>query len=182
MTKLMMACCGSVPFRAVAVATARDTILESFEAAYKKRRRELQRRNRERKRSRAMERARTLAIESRLAAMGVPIYASNNTAAAGGRGGQGVAASYSKHLNVEALTAEQLKAAEEEALAEWNGSTNSRAGGTDADPRSRALEDVRALQDDLATQSVTSDEGYREFTERIAREERNEKHFKVSRY
>ncbi len=126
-----------------------------------------------------MERARTLAIERRLTAIGVPIYAANKAAPAGGRGGQGVAASHTKHLNIEALTSDQLKAAEEEALGEVNVSSTSRSGETDTDPRSRALEDVRTLQDELATQSVTSEEGYREFTRKIAREERNEKYLKV---
>ena len=43
----------------------------------------------------------------------------------------------------------------------------------------KALEDVRRLQDELTQQSLMSEEGYREFQERMAQEEKMENWIKV---
>lgn len=171
---------------AVAVGTARDTLVESWNAAYRRRRHEVLKRHRIRKQQRAEETVRRQAIERQLASIGAPAYVTKR--GGGIRGGAKVV-----KLNVRALTVDQLKVAELEAEME-NASKQSSAGMSRAvseavplaadasveEQRQRALEDAQRLQDELTNQSMSSEEGYREFQDRIAKEEKRENLIKVS--
>ena len=167
---------------AVTVGTARDTIVESWNTAYRRRRYEMIKRHRARKQQRAEEAIRRDAIEEQLTAIGAPLYV---TARGGGvRGG-----ARSRKLNVRALTKDQLQMAEDQALSQiasrqasasmpmTNGTNGSAAVDISAsrdEKYQKALADARRLQDELTAQSLLSEEGYREFQDRMAKEERME--------
>lgn len=165
---------------AVAVSITRDTLLESWEAAYRRRSERLRRRLKERKRQKAEDRARHQAIERQLLAIGAPLYVGSK-GSAGGRHHAPTA-----KLNVSALSPEQLEQAELEARNEISLGSAS-AGQSHNDPsvdldtrRNLALQEARRLQDELASQSVSSEEGYKQFIDTISAEEKREKAAKVS--
>lgn len=163
----------------MAVSITRDTLLESWEAAYRRRSERLRRRLKERKRQKAEDRARHQAIERQLLAIGAPLYVGLK-GAGGGRHHLPTT-----KLNVDALSPEQLEQAEEEARLEVNRDSAS-AGPSHNDPnvdlatrRSLALQEARRLQEELASQSVSSEEGYKQFIDTISAEEKREKAAKV---
>jgi potassium channel subfamily K len=172
---------------AVTVGTARDALVESWSTAYRRRRHEVLKRHRLRKQQRVEESIRRQAIERQLHSVGAPLYL--GTGGGGVRGG-----AKNKKLNVRALTQDQLDAAENEALNEianhtGNGSAGAAAAAADVGAvpdvanqgYENALEDVRKLQEDLTKQSLLSEEGYREFQDKMAHEEKMENVFKVGR-
>ncbi|GFZ47945.1 hypothetical protein JCM24511_05692 [Saitozyma sp. JCM 24511] len=169
---------------AVTVGTARDALVESWSTAYRRRRHEILKRHRLRKQQRIEESIRRQAIERQLQSVGAPLYL--GTGGGGVRGG-----AKNKKLNVRALTQDQLDAAENEALNEianhtGNGSAGAAAADVGAVPDvanqgyENALEDVRKLQEDLTKQSLLSEEGYREFQDKMAHEEKMENIFKFA--
>ncbi len=165
---------------AVTVGTARDTIVESWNAAYRRRRHEVLKRHQGRKQERAEEAVHRAAIERQLEAIGVPLYVSSR--GIGRRVGP-----KGKKLNVKALSIDQLNAAESQALDEIASrlspapemSTEPFGEGADDREYQKALADARKLRDELAAQSLVSEEGYREFQERMAKEEKMENWVKV---
>ena len=165
---------------AVMVGTARDTLVESWNTAYRRRRHEIIRRHRERKQQRADETVRRAAIERQLELVGAPKYVH-------GWGGGLRGGSRKKSLNVRALSQDQLSQAEAEAvneIANRAGSTSAgsrRMTGLDlVDPQyEKALADARRMQDELTAQSLMTEEGYREFQDRMSKEERMESWVKV---
>ncbi len=164
---------------AVTVGTARDTIVESWNAAYRRRRHEVLKRHQQRKQQRAEEAIHRAAIERQLAGIGKPLYV--DTRGAGVRGGP-----KGRKLNVKALSVDQLNAAESQAMNEI--ASKSTSVGEAAEPTGEGADDqvhlnalaaARKLQDELAERSLVSEEGYREFQERMAREEKIENWVKV---
>jgi potassium channel subfamily K len=166
---------------AVAVGTARDTLVESWSTAYRRRRHEMIKRHRLRKQQRIEENIRRMAIEKQLLMVGAPVYVS--TKSGGVRGG-----AKGKKLNIRALSKDQLDEAENAAINEIakQGGTGSARSAIRAVPDvgtqgyEKAVEDVRKMQDELTQQSLLSEEGYREFQEKLAHEEKMENLFKVS--
>ena len=168
---------------AVTVGTARDTIVESWNAAYRRRRHEVLKRHQERKQQRTEEAIHRAAIERQLEAAGIPLYV--NSRNGGIRGG-----SKGRKLNVKALSVDQLSAAESQAMVEIasksssavpEGAIESNTGRAVDEAFQQALTDARKLQDELAARSLISEEGYREFQDRVAKEERMENWVKVRR-
>ncbi|KAK4685486.1 hypothetical protein P7C73_g4663, partial [Tremellales sp. Uapishka_1] len=166
---------GILNLSAVAVGTARDTLVESWNAAYRRRRHEVLQRHKLRKQQRAEEAVRRVAIERQLLSIGAPVYVDVN--GGGVRGG-----ARKRKLNVKALSKDQLHRAESEAMEE-NASKLSSAPGellplsedaTEEERKLRSLEEAKTLQQNLTEQSLLSEEGYREFQERIAKEEKVE--------
>ena len=149
--------------------------------AYRRRRHEVLKRHQQRKQQRAEDAIHQAAIERQLATIGKPIYVSRKVG--GLRAGTG-----SRRLNVEALSQNQLNEAESQVMNEI-ASKSSSAPESTAGPSSvqgahdheyqKALADARKLQDELAAQSLVSEEGYREFQERMVKEEKREKWVKV---
>ena len=166
---------------AVTVGTARDTLIESWSAAYRRRRFEVLRRHRERKQQKADESIRRAAIERQLIAIGEPKYVSG-TRSMGLRGVR-----RGKKLNSKALSIDQLNMAESQAMNEIASKSSSAPSGTAEPFRARAdtlgYEEAKAnlqkRQNELTTQSLLSEEGYRGFRDRMAKEERRENVVKV---
>nr|XP_031860724.1 uncharacterized protein CI109_003767 [Kwoniella shandongensis]KAA5527796.1 hypothetical protein CI109_003767 [Kwoniella shandongensis] len=159
---------------AVTVGTARDTIVESWNTAYRRRRYEMLKKDRIRKRQRREESAKRIAIEKRLEEIGKPVWI--DTRGGGVRGG-----AKGKRLNVGALTKEELEQAEMEAMDDLAISrgesrpvdeTGTMLAGAQ---RKKGLSDeLNPVQEELNKQSLDSEEGYREFQERLAKEEKME--------
>ncbi|ORY21336.1 hypothetical protein BCR39DRAFT_553869 [Naematelia encephala] len=168
---------------AVTVGTARDTLVESWNTAYRRRRHEVIRRHRLRKQQREEEAIRRAALERQLALAGMPVYV--DTGGGGQRGG-----ARSRKLNVKALSMDQLSEAESQAISEIATRQTSALGATTLptvtegpggeDAHTTALQQAKQLQDELTQQSLMSEEGYREFQERMAKEEKIENLFKFS--
>jgi potassium channel subfamily K len=59
--------------------------------------------------------------------------------------------------------------------------TDNSLGNESKDGAEKALEDARRMQEELTQQSLQSEEGYREFQERLSKEERMENIFRVRR-
>ncbi|EIW71024.1 hypothetical protein M231_07533 [Tremella mesenterica] len=199
---------------AVTVGTARDTMVESWNAAYRRRRHEMIKRHKIRKQQRQEENIRRVAIEQQLEAIGAPVYINRGGVRAAARG---------KRLNVKALSEDQLNAAETQAMEEiaskqssasvheasllalggsygMTGGMGGNGNGTsvtklalgpdlkaegqtsemESEGRQKALADAARLQEELTAQSLLSEEGYREFQERMAREERMENWIKFA--
>ncbi len=156
--------------------------MESWNTAYRRRRHEVLLRHRVRKQQRAEEAVRRRAIERQLEQIGAPTYITKR--GGGIRGGAKVT-----QLNLRALSVTQLQAAEIEAEIE-NARLQTSAPGVASEPlaanatveeqRQRALEDAQRLQEELTTQSLLSEEGYREFQSRISKEEKRENLIKVN--
>ena len=99
----------------LAVTTTRETVMEAFEMSYQKRLSALLERRRARKAHRAEIHARRKAIKNQLRMAGLPVYAT--VLQVGSSGNQGDRHRHKRmHLNVEALTPQQLETASKEAL------------------------------------------------------------------
>ncbi|KAL7421159.1 Potassium channel [Cryptotrichosporon argae] len=154
---------------AVAVGTARDTLVESWNTTYRRRRHEVLRRHRLRKQQRAEEAIRRAAIERKLAAIGASVFVDAH--GGGVRGG-----AKTRKLNVRALTKEQLQQAENEALNAM-ASRQASAPSEPAPPAAitqQAIDEAQRQEELLNAQSLLSEEGYREFQAKVAQEEKRE--------
>ncbi|KAK8847583.1 hypothetical protein IAR55_005442 [Kwoniella newhampshirensis] len=175
---------------AVTVGTARDTIVESWNAAYRRRRHEMLKRHRIRKRQREEEAAKRAAIEKRLEEVGKPVWIA--TRGGGVRGG-----AKGKKLNVGALSDQDIEGVEREAmnnLAISRGESRGgealmgmshhgdEAGGSleGGEEQKRSFDDLQRREDELNQQSLSSEEGYREIQERLAKEEKMENWIKFA--
>jgi potassium channel subfamily K len=135
-------------------------------------------RHRVRKQQRIEESIRRAAIERQLEAIGEPTYVT--TRGGGVRGG-----AKGRKLNVRAVTRDMMEKAESEAMVEIGSLGQSRMETNEDDGKERgdaekALHDIKRLQEELAQQSLQSEEGYREFQEKIIKEEKMENLIKVS--
>lgn len=164
---------------ALAVSITRDTLLEAWESAYKRRKDQLHRKITERKRQRAEEKAKNRAIERHLSSLGAPIYVGTGKS----RGHHGK--NRGSTLNKAALSPDELEQAHNEAEEELKVGTASpgspRDGsGLDVEARrEEALEEARKLQRILSEQSLNSEAGYKQFIDSISAEERRERLIKV---
>jgi potassium channel subfamily K len=134
-------------------------------------------RHKQRKQQRAEESIRRMAIERQLEMIGAPTYVT--TRGGGVRGG-----AKGKKLNVRALSLDQREKAESEAMIEiasvQTSATAQDEGNSEASGAERTLVDIKKLQDELTQQSLQSEEGYREFQEKLAKEEKMENLIKVT--
>ncbi|KAF8581278.1 voltage-gated potassium channel [Ramaria rubella] len=155
----------------LAISTARETIIESFEHSYRRRAREVAARRSEYKKLKAHERARKMAIERTLREAGHPLYVPD------------ALRSTRMKLNEEALTPGQLAAALQEATRLVNrrahGVGDSAAGVGRAGPGfDRTLSFERTLSLDLNMKEdyhgYSYEENYKNFRLAILREEKRE--------
>ncbi|TDL22065.1 voltage-gated potassium channel [Rickenella mellea] len=98
---------------ALAVATCRETIIESFEHSYRDKFKKMRKKRRERNEHRAQHRAEKVAMKRQLRDAGLPIYVPGRAVASGG--GRAKHHTHKGKLNVEALSDEQRQAAIREA-------------------------------------------------------------------
>ncbi|KAF8522657.1 hypothetical protein JB92DRAFT_3094201 [Gautieria morchelliformis] len=146
----------------LAISTARETIIESFEHSYRRRAREVAARRSEYKRHKANERAKKLAIERMLRDAGLPLYIPS------------VHKPSKMKLNQEALTPLQLAAAHQEAFDIANKRSHNGAHLATGARTGRTFERSLSLDFKEDYPGESYEENYKKFRQAILREERRE--------
>ncbi|KAG8970668.1 hypothetical protein FRC03_004050 [Tulasnella sp. 419] len=167
------------------VSTTRDTIVEAFENAYRKRRAEVARRRHETRVLKANKKARRVAVENVLKEAGLPVYVRNENAPAHLFGVPGTSA---MKLNEDALNDEQREQVRQTVekvhsnLVGQQSAKHEELPHAELDPtekKGRAVELSQELQKEVALSGVpgkdeTQEESFQDFRKRILEEEQKE--------
>ncbi|KAG8923317.1 hypothetical protein FRC02_011224 [Tulasnella sp. 418] len=167
------------------VSTTRDTIVEAFENAYRKRRAEVARRRHETRVLKANKKARRVAVENVLKEAGLPVYVRNENAPAHLFGVPGTSA---MKLNEDALNDEQREQVRQTLEKVHSNLVGQQSGKheelphAELDPtekKGRAVELSQELQKEVALSGVpgkdeTQEESFQDFRKRILEEEQKE--------